>query len=245
MLYVASNSNGKDSLWMILELLEKEYPLDLVLFFDCSKEFKAIYDIWERVKVLLDEREIKWDVVYPDYDFDYCFSEKDIKCRNGSNKSGYSWCGGLCRWMTRLKIKALNDYYKKHFGKDEVIVEYVGIASDELERVKIPDKKSNLIQKYPLIEWGFSENDCFVGCYKRDYKWQEPNTDVELYQILDRVSCWCCGNKNLNELRNIYLYLPEYWEKLKEMQSKTDIPFKKYGSIFDLEERFKKELEVV
>ena len=51
------------------------------------------------------------------------------------------------------------------------------------------------------------------------------------------------ANKNLKELKNYYLYLPTYWEKLKQLQSKTDRPFKynKY-TIFDLEEKFKLEL---
>lgn len=61
---------------------------------------------------------------------------------------------------------------------------------------------------------------------------------------LDRVSCWCCRNKNIKELKNIYMYLPEYWQKLRGIQSRIDTPFKGEGkSIFDLEERFKKEIE--
>lgn len=239
-IFIASNSNGKDSLFMILELIRRNYPLDLVLFFDGGKEFKAIYEVWEGLKIILDQKGIKYDVIKPDYSFDYCFSEKEIKSRNGEQKSGYSWCGGVCRWMTKLKTQAINKYYKEHFEND-FIIEYIGYAADERDRVKTPTKNGNTIRLYPLIEWGYTENDCFVGCYKAGFDWNEPETDIELYQILDRVSCWCCGNKNLNELRNIYHNLPDYWKQLKEMQSKTDIPFKKYGSIFELEERFKKE----
>lgn len=235
MKYVASNSNGKDSLWMILELIRRKYPLDAVLFFDTGKEFQAIYDTWERVKQILDENNVKWDVIKPEYDFDYLAFEKPVNTKDGSEKNGYSWCGGVCRWMTTQKVKAIKNYYKEHF-QDEVIVEYVGIAADELERVEVKRSKDT-IKMYPLILWGYTENDCFVGCYKAGFDWKE--NDVSLYQILDRVSCWCCGNKNLKELENIYNYLPEYWEKLKEMQSKTSIPFKKYGSIDELEERFK------
>lgn len=35
--------------------------------------------------------------------------------------------------------------------------------------------------------------------------------------------------------------MPRYWEKLKTLQEKIKIPFKPKASIFDLEERFKKE----
>ena len=62
---------------------------------------------------------------------------------------------------------------------------------------------------------------------------------IDLYSILDRVSCWCCANKNQWELYNYWKYLPEYWDKLKELQSKITRPFNRY-TIFELEERFEK-----
>lgn len=43
-------------------------------------------------------------------------------------------------------------------------------------------------------------------------------------------------------MRNIYHYLPEYWERLKDLQRKTCRPMKGEGkSVFDLETRFKLE----
>lgn len=67
---------------------------------------------------------------------------------------------------------------------------------------------------------------------------------VRLYDILSRVSCWCCRNKNLTELKAIYQYLPEYWERLKIMQGKLRVPMKGDSkSVFDLEKRFMAEKE--
>ena len=69
---------------------------------------------------------------------------------------------------------------------------------------------------------------------------------VDLYDILDRLSCWCCKNKNLWELYNIWYYFPDtYWKQLLELQRKTDRPFRqpnkdgKYGfTFFELQEKF-------
>lgn len=85
-----------------------------------------------------------------------------------------------------------------------------------------------------------TEKDCLQYCYNKGFDWNEDG--VELYSILDRVSCWCCCNKNLKELRNYHKYLPKYWDKLKQLQSKTERPMKynKY-TVFDLEEKFEKE----
>ena len=78
--------------------------------------------------------------------------------------------------------------------------------------------------------------------------WNWMENGIDLYSILDRVSCWCCCNKNKKELYNIYRYLPKYWERLKDLQSKIDRPMKKfcnkkygeYGNVFDMEKVFEK-----
>jgi hypothetical protein len=168
--------------------------------------------------------------------------EKPVHKRNGTVQRGYKWCGGLCRWGTRLKLDAINKDRKKY--GDDFIVEYVGIAVDEQdrvlrERVKRCDKRLKL---YPLTEWGMTEKDCLEYCYSKGFSWNENG--VELYSVLDRVSCWCCRNKNLKELENMYLFLPDYWKKLEELQSKIDIPFKDKYSIFDLKEKFRKKNEL-
>ena len=237
MKYVASCSCGKDSLAMVLTLIEKQYPLDYVLFFDAGKEFKSIYRNWEKLTEILKANNIQYQRLQPVKSFDYLFSEHEVKTRTGENKKGYSWCGVCTRWMTTIKVNTINSFYDLFLG--ETIIEYVGIARDEAERVAFK-RSDRTVKVYPLILWGMSENDCLVKCYKSGFNWKEDN-DVDLYDVLDRVSCFCCGNKNLKELKAIYQYLPEYWNKLKQMQLKTDRTFRDTESIFDLEKRCKDE----
>lgn len=47
--YIASVSFGKDSLAMVLLILERGLPLDEVVFYDTGMEFKAIYDTRDRI----------------------------------------------------------------------------------------------------------------------------------------------------------------------------------------------------
>ena len=63
----------------------------------------------------------------------------------------------------------------------------------------------------PLVDWQMSEKDCLDYCYNRGFYWEENG--VRLYDILDRVSCWCCANKNKKELENMGLYLSDYYLK--------------------------------
>ena len=97
----------------------------------------------------------------------------------------------------------------------------MGIAYDEPQRLN-KERKGNKL--FPLADWKMTEKECLQYCYDKGFNWAEDG--IELYSILDRVSCWCCCNKNLKELKNYYKYLPNYWSKLKELQSQGKDPFK-------------------
>ena len=45
MKYVASCSCGKDSLAMVLSIIENQFPLDYVVFFDAVKSLRAFIEI--------------------------------------------------------------------------------------------------------------------------------------------------------------------------------------------------------
>lgn len=233
--YIASVSFGKDSLAMLLLILEKNKPLNEVIFYNTGMEFQAIYNIRDTVVRLLKEKGIKYTELKPKLPFEYVMFEKPVKHRNGTISKGYSWCGGRCRWGTTEKNTIIKKYLKENYN--DAYKEYVGIAYDEPNRIKDDNKKI-----YLLYDLKYTEKDCLRYCYSKGYSWEEDG--IDLYSILDRVSCWCCANKNLKELRAYYKYLPTYWNKLKELQSKTERPFRNNKeSIFDLEERFKKEAD--
>lgn len=229
MKYIASVSWGKDSLAMLIRLINENKSLDEVVFYDTGMEFNAIYEIRDMVVPMLQAAGIKYTELKPEQSFEYTMFEKPVNGKNGVHY-GYSWCGGRCRWGTTAKLKAIDKYCT---GTKQ----YIGVTYDEPERVKRAQAAGKLT---PLADWKMSEQECLMYCVMHGFDWKENG--VYLYKILDRVSCWCCANKNLKELRNYYKFLPEYWEKLKRLQERTDRPFKKSGSIFELEKRFEKEL---
>lgn len=246
MKFIASCSFGKDSLAMVLRILEENLPLDEVIFFDTGMEFDSIYHNRDRMKRLLAERKILFSELSSKNHFLFDMFVRPVKYRNPETKQypihyGYEWCGGRgIRWGTSGKLSAIMNHYKEYYQNEE-ITEYIGIAADGPERINDNYKKI-IIKVYPLVDWRMTENDCLTYCYDHGWDWNENG--VELYSVLDRVSCWCCQNKNLRELKNIYMYLPEYWQRLRGLQSRIDIPMKGEGkSVFQLEDRFKKEIE--
>ena len=211
---------------MLLYVLENNLPLDEVVFYDTGMEFQAIYHIRDRVKVLLQNHGVKYTELHPQKPFEYDMLRREKTKKDGRVVRGDGWCGGACRWGTFAKQRALN----KYIGSAHT---YVGIASDEEQRLQnLEQHKSS-----PIAEAGMTESDCLRYCHERGYYWNECG--VELYDVLDRVSCWCCRNKSLKELRNMYELLPDYWNKLRGLQSQIAEPMKgEFASVFDLERRF-------
>ena len=79
--YIASCSFGKDSLAMILRLIEENKPLAEVVFYDTGMEFEAIYKVRDKILPLLAEKGIKYTELKPDRPFMYDMLEKPIESK--------------------------------------------------------------------------------------------------------------------------------------------------------------------
>ena len=212
--FVASVSWGKDSLAMLHLLLDRG-GVDCVTFYDTGMEFEAIYAERDRTLPLLYEAGVRYVELRPNRPFLYDMLAKPIAHRDGSVSYGYGWCGGGCRWHTAMKLRRIGRFVtslKKEMPHRR-IVQCVGIAADETDRT---DSASAQGKRMPLVEAGLTEADCLSLCYSLGHTWECDG--VRLYDVLDRVSCWCCRNKNLSELRAMRASLPRYFDMLVSLE---------------------------
>lgn len=223
MKYIASVSFGKDSLAMLLLLIENKYDIDEVIFYDTGMEFQTIYDTRDIIKGLLEKLNIKYTELKPEIPFIDKMLNIEVHKRNGIIQYGYGLCGGRCRWGTTEKNKTIQKYLKEQYGKG--YKEFIGIASDETARI---EKERNEHKLLPLVDWKMTEKDCLEYCYNRGFYWEENG--VRLYDILDRISCWCCANKNKKELENMRIYLSDYYLKYIDLLKKIKENNKKRNS---------------
>lgn len=86
--YVASCSWGKDSTAMVLKLIENNYPLDEVVFYDTGMEFQAIYNVRDQVLPLLQENNIRYTELKPDKPF---WIDMLIRQKKEKNRSNCLW----------------------------------------------------------------------------------------------------------------------------------------------------------
>lgn len=229
--HIVSFSGGKDSTAMLLTMLANGMKVDEVVFIDTTAEFPQMYKHIESVKSILNFHDIKFTTLKFEHDFEYYMLEYEKKKGKNKGSKGYGWCGGLCRWGTQYKKNIFSKYIREKYNNE--IIEYQGIAHDEPERIAIGNNKKWEI-RYPLNEWNIVESEALKFCYDMGFDWGG------LYEILDRVSCKCCRNKNLKELKNIYFKMPETWSYLKWLEREIGDNMKN-KSLDELEQRFKRE----
>lgn len=222
MKHIVQFSGGKDSTAMLLMMLEKDMPIDEIIFCDTGKEFPDMYQHIEKVEKYIGRSITR---LKAEHDFDYYFADYEKTKGKNIGSKGYGWPRMWVRWCTRILKQELT---KKYLANAGTYISYIGIAADEPKRhINIP---KNTV--HPLFDWGITEKQALLYCYEKGFDWNG------LYQHFRRVSCWCCPLQRINELRMLRKHYPELWQELKEMDAKVPYKFKPDYSVEDLEKRF-------
>lgn len=245
-LHVVSFSGGKDSTAMLLKMLEEGMQVDIILYCDTGLEFPEMEEHIDKVEDYIGRPITR---LKSEKDFMYWANEHTRNIRStkipgvkpGDTISGYGWPSVFSRWCTRNLKKDVIGRYLRDLKKKYDLVQYIGIAADEPKRIR--DDKM-----YPLATWGMTESDCLKYCYDRGFTWGG------LYEIRDRVSCWCCPLQSPKDLRKLKENRPELWSQLKEMDrvinngdKRLDLKlnFQQTRSLTDIERRFEVEDEFI
>lgn len=170
--HAVSLSGGKDSTAMLLLMIERDMPIDMVLTADTGMEFPEMYEHLAKLdKYLYRERGIHLTTLRHPKGFEYLmFEEEKQKPSSVENRQrlgvplyGNGWPGVKVRWCTgQLKTHLISKEVNRLKG-DYHALHYVGIAADEPKRIKN--------EQYPLVDWGITEAEALKICYDRGYDW--------------------------------------------------------------------------
>lgn len=216
MTYVtASFSGGKDSTAMVLHMLDLGEQLDEVIYCDTTVDFPMMADHIAKVRAVVEAHGVKFTILRSKKTFEDMLYRIPVNSPKFGKMNGYGWPNMAQRWCTVFLKTRIMDNYKKKMAKEsgDDIITCVGLAADEVKRTK---REHNQGQRWPLIEWGWTEADALRYCRDLGYDWSG------LYDHYDRVSCWCCPLQPINELRTLWKYYPELWQTLLEWQHEID-----------------------
>ena len=113
------------------------------------------------------------------------------------------------------------------------IVQYLGIAADEPERIARHQQKENI--RLPLVEIGWDEAYCRQWCEENDLL-------SPIYTTATRGGCWFCHNQGVEQLRLLRKNYPDLWALLLKWDADSPTTFKPDGhTVHDFDKRFELE----
>lgn len=114
-------------------------------------------------------------------------------------------------------------------GADINIVQYLGIAADEPERIKRHTKPGYIL---PLVDIGWDEAYCRQWCEENDLL-------SPIYTTSTRGGCWFCHNQGIPQLRLLRRDYPDLWQLLLKWDADSPVTFHPDGrTVHDFDKRF-------
>jgi len=219
-------SGGKDSTAMLLKMIEMNYQIDDIVCVDTGVEFPEMYEHIKKVEKYINR---KITVLKFEKTFEYYLTEHEKTKGKNKGKKGYGFPDFRNRWCTTYKKNTATKYLKKY--KDFDIIEYHGIAVDEIKRTEKNNDGRDI--EYPMIDWDMTEKQALAYCYNRGFNWGG------LYEKLDRVSCYLCPLSRISELETVYNDYPKLWDNMVELDKKSYREFRSDYTLTELTYKFK------
>jgi len=178
--YILSHGGGVNTTALMILLIKKRMPFDETIFADTGCELPETYENIKVVSAYLKDHGIPFRIVRSKNGtlFDTCQRRRVIPSQ-------------VWRWSTRdYKITPIHAYYR---SLNAHIYEYLGIAYDEVERIK-PSSEPYITSLFPLVDERYTRDDCIrliaseglpipvkSGCYLCPF-----NTVERWYQIYEK-----------------------------------------------------------
>lgn len=236
--YVLSESFGKDSMAMLDEIMRRKLPVDYVIHCDIkfNNEISGEHPLmaeWipyaeKRIKELYGV-----DIIHLTSKRNFTEWFYKVKER-GNHKGGIygypyirqSWCNGV------LKLDPINKFIKDLLRQGYKVVEYIGIASDEPKRLERYKELETENHKYiTLADFGIDELEALEICKRKGLL--SPK-----YENSFRGGCWFCPKQSMWDLYQLWKNYPKYFEILVEMEKDSFNTFKPNKSITQIKQDF-------
>lgn len=236
-MHIASISFGKDSLATILLALKHSEPLDEAVYCEVMFDEKISGEIPEHIEFINDIAIPKlqgWGVKVMALRSEKTYVSNFTTPISRGEKAGkirsFPLCG-RCNIQRDCKLPPLHAYKKSLPG---TAIQYIGIANDEQERLLRLDgvERISLLDKY-----GISENGAFEMC-------RHEGLLSPIYGFTNRSGCFFCPNAKKKELRHLYDYHQDLWQKMLALQALPDKAtelFNRSMTFAEIDENFRAE----
>lgn len=139
------------------------------------------------------------------------------------------WCNSNLKMGAIKRIESFSTAPTRGGAETNSVVWYLGIASDEPERLKRLD---GVTKVSPLDAIGWTEADARLWCKENDLL-------SPIYTTATRGGCWFCHNQGVDQLRLLRKTYPDLWALLLKWDKDSPVSFKPDGhTVHDYDRRF-------
>lgn len=166
----------------------------LVLFADTGAERPPTYEYVNLIRGYCLQKGISFETVRAQYTLE------EYVCYSGILPSRF------IRWCTqRLKIRPI----RRRAGMHDVAKPYqqlIGFSADESTRARQENLYENAVERFPLIEWGFTRKDCMLII------------KGEKLAVPEKSSCFCCPFQRLSSFVLLAKRYPELAKRATKLE---------------------------
>jgi hypothetical protein len=209
MITVASFGGGTDSTAMLIGMVQKQLPVDLILFADTGGEKPHTY---EHIKKFSE-----WLVLmgYPPI-VSVRYKRETLEENSLRIKGLPSIAYGFKKCSLKFKVQPQDQYCnnwkpaKDAWKRGEKVTKLIGYEAGEERRAKISEDKK-YAYRYPLIEWGWDRAKCI-----------EVIQSVGL-PLPGKSACFFCPSSKAQEVKQLAKDYPHLAQRALAMEANADL----------------------
>lgn len=215
--HIVAFGGGVDSTAMIIGLIERKEPIDLILFADTGGEKPHTYEHIKNFSAWLKDRGYPEITVVEKVRKDGSRETLEQECarRNCLPSIAYGFKSCSQKHKIQPQDKFLNhwqptlDCWKAGFKA----VKYVGYDADESHRAENADKRNDpkYTNRYPLIEWDITREECLDMIKTAGL---EPPK---------KSACFFCPSSKKHEIVELYQQYPDLLDRALKMEDNAEL----------------------
>lgn len=214
--HVVAFGGGVDSTAMVIGLIERKQPIDLILFADTGGERPDTYGHIKAFNDWLEQRGYPRIVTVMKMKNGQPYTlEQDCLDHNGLPSIAY----GFKRCSDHFKIRPQNSYLRQWqpaidtWERGEKVVKYIGYDAGETRRKENADCKvdTKYDYSYPLIDWGWEREECIDAIKAAGLS------------LPPKSACFFCPSSRPKEIIELSEKHPDLMDRALAMEAQADL----------------------
>ena len=207
---VLSLGGGVNSTALLIGLVEKDTPPDLILFADTGAEHDRTYLHLDEMDEWLADRGMD-PVVRVNNAHREGFPHKSLEDECINNKTLPSLAFGFKGCSVKWKRQPMDRYVKtwepaiEHWEAGGRVTRLIGIDAGERHRGQIPDD-NKFVYEFPLIDWYWGREECIDAIEGAGLR------------VPGKSACWFCPASKKSEIIQLSANRPDLFDRAVKME---------------------------